>query len=297
MLFGTLELQEEVIKQAQKYAEEDGVKLVFGAMIGSISKGLQYADSDYDERFLYLRKDFPQKICIPTEMKEEELVKRHYPENKIYDCIPFWEMTSFLQFLVEPGFKDDFSVGLYNIVGWTFLSPYIWDPYGLQSKLVPLMNKIFCSEYEIAYHKEVLEKYIVEFGRERIITKNYLYAVHAAATIEWSVKYKEQPPVHLHTLLHGLKRYSVWNEVRRILGDARRISRENYTHGSTKPHDSHYSITSVYNKVIEEYVYEIKRIINTYKLEENISKECQGTISDMYDIIYESVFNNEEILL
>ena len=296
MLFGTLELQGDVLEQAQRYAETENIKLIFGAMVGSVSKGLHYADSDYDTRFLYLRKDFPQKICIPSEMKEEELVKRYYPENKVYEWIPFWEATSFLQFLVEPSFKDDFSVGLYNIVGWTFLSPYIWDPYGLQGKLMPLINKIFCREYEIAYHKKVLEKYIVEFGKDMIITKSYLYAVHAAATIEWSIKYNEQPPIHLQTLLCGLKRYNVWDEVRMILEEARKVSREHYVYGSTQLHDSHFTITSTRNNVIEEYTYEIIGTISTYVLEGNVPKGFQGTINDMYDIIYESVFNNEKIL-
>ena len=76
MLFGTLELQREVLEQAQKYAEKESMKLIFGAMVGSVSKGLHYADSDYDTRFLYLRNDFPEKICVPCEMQEKELVKR-----------------------------------------------------------------------------------------------------------------------------------------------------------------------------------------------------------------------------
>ena len=296
MLFGTLDLQEEVIEQAYRYAEKEEMKLIFGAMVGSISKGLYYADSDYDTRFLYLRKDFPQKICIPSEMQEEELVKRYYPENKVYEWIPFWEATSFLHFLVNPCFKDDFSVGLYNIVGWTFLSPYIWDPYGLQSKLMPLMNQIFCREYEISYHKKVIEKYIGEFEKERIITKSYLYSVHAAATIEWSIKYNEQPPIYLQTLLYGLGREQLWNVVKILLKDARKVSRDNYTHGKTELHDSHFAITTVCNEMIEEYVKKVLSDAGTYKLDGGVEEKSQRVVNDMYDIIYDSVFDDNSFM-
>ena len=296
MLFGTLELQKEVLGQAQRYAEKENIKLIFGAMVGSISKGLQYADSDYDTRFLYLRNDFPEKICVPCEMEEKELVKRYYPENKVYEWIPFWEATSFLQFLVNPGFKDDFSVGLYNIVGWTFLSPYIWDPYGLQSKLMPLMNQIFCPEYEIAYHKRVLDKYIAEFGRDAVITKSYLYSVHAAATIEWSMIFNQQPPVHLQTLLYGLNRHKVWDAIKVVLDGARETVRRNYVHSSIKLHGSHFEVKSVYNQVIEDYVNEIISDSDMYKLDSNVEVKGQKVVNNMYEIICDSVFHNEEIM-
>ena len=210
MLYGSKERQDLVLREAHQYAETIDATLIFGAMVGSVSKNIQYADSDYDTRFLYLRKDFPNKICIPSEMTEDELVKRYYPEDEVFEWIPFWEATSFLQFLVNPSFKDDFSVGLYNIVGWTFQSPYVWDPYGLQNRLMPLINKIFRSDYEVAYHKMGIGLCWASIQCERAIAKDYLYAVHAAATIEWSIKYKEQHPINLETLLQELDHREIW---------------------------------------------------------------------------------------
>lgn len=293
MLYGDIKLQKEVLRQVDRYAGIEGIKPIFGAMVGSISKGLQYSDSDYDTRFLYLRKDFPQKICIPSEMKEEELVKRYYPENKIYEWIPFWEATSFFQFLVKPSFFNDFSVGLYNIVGWTMMSPYSWDPYGLQSKLMPLINKIFHREYEMRYHKNVLEKYCGEWGAEKVITKSYLYSVHAAATIEWSLKYNEQPPVDLQTLLLGLQRYHVWKEAKGILDEARALT---VKETDVKLHGAHFSIETAYNAVIEDYINEIMDIdIGEYEAESNFNGFSQ-VVGSIYNIIYDAVFCNVKLL-
>ncbi len=293
MLYGTLKQQEEVLNEAQKYAEKEGIKLIFGAMVGSVSKGLQYADSDYDTRFLYLRRDFPDKICIPSQMKEEELVRRYYPEGKVFEWIPFWEATSFLQFLKEPGFKDDFSVGLYNIVGWTFGSPYVWDPYGLQSKIMPLINLIFRKDYEIAYHKTIIKKYESELEKDTVIVKSYLYSVHAAATIEWCIKYNLQPPIDLQTLLCGLNREDIWNESYNMLKEARRKVREDR---EIKLHGSHFDVMTMFNKKILNYV---KTITNETVIDniEQVQKDRMDYIlKSIYEIIYNSVFEKEELL-
>lgn len=292
MLYGDIELQREVIREVEQYAKREGIKPIFGAMVGSISQGVQYPDSDYDTRFLYLRSDFPEKICIPSQMKEEELVKRYYPKDKVYEWIPFWEATSFFQFLTMPSFLNDFSVGLYNIVGWTMMSPYIWDPYGLQSKLMPLIHKMFHPEYEIAYHKRELENYCGEWGAESVIVKSYLYSVHAAATIEWSLKYKEQPPVDLHTLLCGLQRHEVWKESKRILEDARKEAEKRYKEQQVDLHQSHFSIMTPCNKVIEKYIREMMGCIKGEGTTE-VDRSCdEGILESIYDIIYEAVFTD-----
>ena len=292
MLYGTLEQQNDILGQAQEYADELGVKLIFGAVVGSISKGLHYSDSDYDARFLYLRQDFPQKICIPSEMPEAELVKRYYHKDKIYECIPLWETTSFLHFLMNPRLDEDISVGLYNIVGWTFQSPYVWDPYGLKSKIMPLINRIFNKEYEIACHKMIIEKYWKELEQDAVISKSYLNSLHAAATIEWSIKYNTQPPIDLQTLLYGLDRENIWKEAQIILSAARKMARRSIDDAKN---NSHSIITTCYNSTIRDYVKEIRKtecIIDKCGQKEN----SKLIVNNLYDIIYSSVFENEKLM-
>lgn len=296
MLYGNIELQKEVLQEVNQYAKQEGIKPIFGAMVGSISKGLQYPDSDYDTRFLYLREDFPEKICKPVHMKEEELVKRYYPKDRVYEWIPFWEATSFFQFLTMPSFLNDFSVGLYNIVGWTMMSPYIWDPYGLQSRLMPLIHKIFHPEYEIAYHRGVLEKYSGEWGAESVIVKSYLYSVHAAATIEWSLKFREQPPVDLQILLCGLKRYEVWKEAEKILEDARKTAQKRYEEQTIDLHKSHFSVMTPYNAVIERYIREMIGCCQGNNPAESDRSHDEEILESIYDIIWRSVFTDVQLL-
>lgn len=295
MLYGSRERQELVLREAHKYAESIDATLIFGAMVGSVSKNFQYADSDYDTRFLYLRKDFPEKICIPAEMTEDELVKRYYPEDEIFEWIPFWEATSFLQFLVTPSFKDDFSVGLYNIVGWTFLSPYVWDPYGLQNRLMPLIHKIFRSDYEIAYHKKVIKKYWNSLQLEQAVAKDYLYAVHAAATIEWSAVYQEQPPIDLQTLLAGLGRDDVWAESAQILDQARQEARRGWDSETGRMQSLHFSVFTAKNPTLLSYIDKFYHIDNQRAASDTSVKNPAEIVNRMYEIIYRSVFENEPL--
>lgn len=298
MLYGSNERQALVLKEAHQYAETIDATLIFGAMVGSVSKNIQYADSDYDTRFLYLRRDFPNKICIPSEMTEDELVKRYYPLDEVFEWIPFWEATSFLQFLITPSFKNDFSVGLYNIVGWTFQSPYVWDPYGLQNRIMPLINKIFRSDYEVAYHKKEIGLCWENIQQEQVVTKDYLYAVHAAATIEWSVKYQEQPPINLETLLRGLGHRDIWKETQKLLNQARFEARTRWDQKTDKLQSLHFTIFTPRNPLLLEYIskyYFIDDCEGMKDRTENSMMTPEEVVNDMYEIIYRSVFENEPL--
>ena len=305
MLFGSKKHQDFVLEKAQRYAEDLDVRLIFGAMVGSVSRGIQRADSDYDTRFLYLRKDFPEKICLPYQMGEDELVHRLWTGHPILERIPLWEATSFLHFLLEPRFTDETSEALYAIVGWTLQAPYVWDPYGLHSKLMPLVNRIFRKEYVISYYKtKVLEKYRPLLLQEMTPFKAYLYSVHAAASIEWCVRYSEFPPVDLETLLRGLGRIAMWEETKRVLYQARKDVRQVWEK-SDSPQNLVVSISPTVlipnNQVLLEYINtafcQADLALEDTKSTNNFSTDdAQAIVNSMYSIIYRSVFENDEQL-
>ncbi len=285
MLYGSDALRKEIMNDAFSYAQDNNLKLVYAAMVGSISQGLQYANSDYDTRFLYVREDFPQKICNPSEMGEADLVHRYYPKGKVYEWIPFWEITSFLRFVCSPRFKTEFSVGLYNIVGWTFQSPYTWDPYGLKSILVPMLHRAFNAEYKIAYHRSVLDKYRNDWYMEDIIAKSLLYSMHSAATIEWSLRYNEEPPVNIFSLLFGLGHKEIGKVVEKILIEARRKCKDEIENGKNELHASHFSVMTKMSPLLLPY------------LEENYQSACSKEIPSVNEKSVLDIVDSMEDLL
>lgn len=295
MLYGDLTLQNDILKAAEQYAEKNNFKIVYGAMVGSISKGLEYADSDYDTRFLYVRKDFPEKICIPWELEEKELVKRFYPEkNLVYEWIPFWELSSFLQFLVKPSFKEDFSVGLYNIVGWTFQSPYQWDPYSIRNKIMPLIDDIFIREYEISYHLKEIERWYQKDTME-IVAKNYMYALHAAMTIDWCIKKNTQPPIFFKALLNCCTSQQLYREADAFVKKAQQESVKIYRKSVQEKHGTHFTIMTSHKEVIDTYIEKIyekgKILVKDFTPTHNMIQRCENRVTQMYEIINEAIKN------
>ncbi len=255
MLFGNQHTQKIILEKAFEIAEKEKIQIVFGAMVGSISQGVHSVDSDYDTRFLYINSDFPKKIYYPNEYKEDELVKRYYPEEEtFYDKIPFWELTSFLQFLREPSIDKKYSVGLYNLIGWTFKSPYIWDPYGLSNKIVPYLKSVFNQDPELKYHISKIDEFFSSDSDE-ILVKNYLYSIISAASIQYILKYDDFPPVHILTLMNlednVIVREKVYDFIIYIRNESKRICEVNK---KVELQYTHYKMKVKHDKQIDQYI-------------------------------------------
>lgn len=298
MLFGDKEQRAFILETAKRYADSIDVKLVFGAMVSSISKNCHYSDSDYDAAFLYLERDFPHRTHVLSERTEGELIKKCYAEDEVFEWIPFWEATAFLYQLADPFYKMDAN---WYHVNWVFMSPYTWDPYGIQNRLLPLMNRIFEGKDEIAYRKEELRLQRRDLGGEYAGAKKYLRAVHAAATIEWCFKYSECPPMDLQSLLYGLNRERVWEEIGKVLdqarSDARTYAEPAFAQGLLKRDFHRPAIMTPHNALLLEYIDRISERADSEMVPDKHGlRERVDTVELMYKIVYRSVFQNEPLL-
>ena len=228
MLYGNAKVQAEILEHVGQFEKEYNKKVIFGSMVGSISKGLERFDSDYDTRFLYL--DQSEQGIVRWDQTEEDIAEeqihicyipdrmncyvggRNYRDkyhefelsdkSYFYDKIAFWELTSFVNFLKKPKLDNKFSVGLYHIVSWTFNSPFCWDPYGIAGKVRCLLDEMFIPEYEIQYYRN----YIVNAKKkDPLMIREYLYAAYYALAIEYCLKYNRFDPVYFKTLLKMCK--------------------------------------------------------------------------------------------
>lgn len=287
MLFGGTAIRHQIVEDAKKYAQENGYELVYGAMVGGISKGLQYADSDYDTRFLYLDKGHLDKIYFPWDEKEDGLKHRCYFEDKPYEWIPLWEMTSFIQFLKKPAFDGKVSYGLYNIVGWTFQSPYAWDPYGLQMKLVPLINRAFRSDYFVPYHAEQINQY---FSEEEIVIKDYLYAIYSALAIRWAQQNATFQPVYMKTLVRAAAPNYLKQKLLDLIEQSKKVSEEYLsTHRNGNMHDSHFIGKIKHDKEIDAFIKETLAY-GTTELSNKVDEEyVESIIREIYGLVKESI--------
>ena len=202
MLFGKETLRQEVINDIREIEDKENVRVIYAAETGSISRGIPTFYSDYDTRFLYINKDFPNRIYNPDECCDADIKKLIYPQKEEYftDKYELREMTSFLHFLIFPSIGGVCKgYGLYYYLGWTFTAPYIWDPYGLNCKLLPLMNSIFRQDYMLKYHVGFMNTEILS-NSQSVNAKLYFRYLYSAMSIEWSLLYHTFPPAYFKTL-------------------------------------------------------------------------------------------------
>lgn len=299
MLYGNEQLQNDILKEAREYADNHGYRLIFASMVGSISQGLQYPDSDYDTRFLYVEEDFPDIIRQGEFESENNVKKRVYPQNKVYEWIPFWEASSFFDFLRKPALAEGFSTGLYNIVGWTMFSPYVWDPYSIQNKIIHLINTVFFEDYKCDYQFKQMIRYQPEWKNDYIVAKSLFYSVYAAACIEWSRKYKCEPPVDLQSLLLGLGHNEIWSRVNALLVEARHKSVEKLQNQEIKLQSTHFNVMVENDRIIVKYIKDIyfrESLMERGKRDASSEEQASEIVKNILSIISCSLVNQPELL-
>lgn len=307
-------MKTEFMTDMNRYSEQENIKPIFASLVGSTSKGIQGLSSDYDTRVLYLEPSGFDKIYIPKEQDEMVLRKRCYPETEMtHEWIPFWELTSFFQFLDCPSFKDDFSVGLYRIVPWTLYSPYTWDPYGIQQKIDHVVRSLYnplymtqacitkfenyySNEFKDYFHKDSLDfKY--DETSEMIPVKLYIRALYEIVSIDWMLKYNTFHPVYFKSM-GSIIPADVLKILNKFMADLA-VSLEHVTK-SEKNITNIELITQIAVKkeaVWEDYFTEVQNKLKQRDDIQNFQNNPyrQDKIQEIYDLIHHSMYHEGKI--
>ena len=197
MLYGEKKFVKELLSDIERIEEKQGFKSVFGSTIGSISKGLQRENSDYDIRMLYVWKE---RALLEKEYHTEEKIRyREFYPSKKYDCIAFWEICGFLNFLSEPFINSGYKYSLVKNVLWSFFSDYRLDPYNIAPMVKEVLQKSVSIELERHFHQTLLEN--LEDKRANLERKSCLNMYHAYLSMRWIDEFGELPPLHINRLL------------------------------------------------------------------------------------------------
>lgn len=202
MLYGNINVQEIILKEVHRFEKQKDVQVVFGAMVGSISKGMERYDSDYDTRFLYLDKNLDfEMLEFNVDIMESQVHQSLIPDKDglFYDKVAFWEFSTFVNFLRRPVLDKKYSIGLYHIVPWTFMSPYNWDPYGIVGKIMPLIYEMYNENYEIAYYRDYIMNCL---SKKAVLLREYIYSAYYGLAIEYCMRYHKFAPIYFPTLLN-----------------------------------------------------------------------------------------------
>ncbi len=198
MLYGNKAFVDKLKDDIRVVEKRQGFRTVFASTIGSISKGMQREDSDYDVRALYI---WNTGMLEKDEYHLENRIRHRewYPE-RLYDCIAFWEIGAFLNFLNEPCIDSGYKYQLAKNVAWSFFSEYADDPYGISQLVVDAVKESVDPALERQYHWNVWGKTMERLKAEPS-RKNLMNLLHAYLSIDWIDRTNELPPLNIKELL------------------------------------------------------------------------------------------------
>lgn len=282
MLYGSKKFIDDLIKSIKKIENEKCIKIVFGSTIGSISRGIERFTSDYDVRFLYVDKSY--KFLDKHDRHTENRIRyRAFYESKAYNCIAFWEVSAFLNFLCEPYIDNNAQYKLVRNVLWTFTSPYTYDPYGICVKILPILKKTLNLECEMKYHYRILE-HLISTKEYSVPISQYLSTVHAYLSLKWLKCVNDMPPIYITTLLSIAD-----NELRN----------ETYSILNMKKNENNENIDNIRIIISKKNFEQIEDILKTTQFEEaNICegfKKNKNYVNDMLDIILYEFENKQNV--
>jgi hypothetical protein len=193
-----------ISEAVKEFESRNNVVVIYGATIGSISRGIHDAASDYDVRFLYISKeDWPLDKKFFS--AEDKIRHRLINKDSKCNCIALWEASAFLNFIIHPCINRGLDYNLSRIVIWTVSSPYSYDPYGLKSFLQEFVNLAVDIKKEFEFHRERAEFFINKI-QETFDKRSALNFIHHGLSVKWLALYGQVAPISIWSLIRLLEK-------------------------------------------------------------------------------------------
>lgn len=177
-------MRKEIINKLKEIEKKECVKIICAIESGSRAWGFDSIDSDYDVRFIYVRKK-EDYLCLDEKSDVIEL-----PIDKVFD-ISGWDIKKALKLL----YKSNPS-----LLEW-FASPIVYKETKEASyirKVIPL----YFSQKKSYHHYQKMAKTLLKYiNKEKVPVKKYLYILRCILSSQYIVHNKKQPPIEIERLI------------------------------------------------------------------------------------------------
>lgn len=209
MIFGNEKFRNILMGIINTIADENHFNIMYGTTLGSISRGIQRYDSDYDIKFFYSA-DLERKHIEKEKnwySKWEDTAIHDLGERVNFDLLydlAIWDIGSFFELLINPECKErEISPQLYFQVFHSLISPYHYDPYGITNKILPIVWNVYDINYLFVHYERYLKKrYYKGWKDGKMAIKEYLNMLQAILSMKWILKYDTVPPYYLQSLMY-----------------------------------------------------------------------------------------------
>ena len=178
-------MREKIEKELQKIETEHEVKIILAVESGSRAWGFASPDSDYDVRFIYLRK------------KEDYLRLDHVrdvielPIDEELD-INGWDLQKMLRLLYRSN---------PTVFEW-FSSPVLYRNTALAEELKEVMKLYFSKKKTLYHYIHMAENnYRGYLMKDMVMAKKYFYVLRPVLAAKWIFDYGTPPPMEFSQLM------------------------------------------------------------------------------------------------
>ena len=194
-------MREKIEKELQKIEAEHGVKIILAVESGSRAWGFASPDSDYDVRFIYLRK------------KEDYLrldSVRDVIELPIDDELDIngWDLQKMLRLLYRSN---------PTVFEW-FSSPVVYRKTALSEALKEVMKLYFSKKKTLYHYLSMAEtNYRGYLKQDMVRAKKYFYVLRPVLAAKWIFDYGTPPPMEFSQLVKAELPAELTEEVKDLL--------------------------------------------------------------------------------
>ena len=194
-------MREKIEKELQKIEAEHGVKIILAVESGSRAWGFASPDSDYDVRFIYLRKKEYYLRLNPVRDVIELPIDEELDING-------WDLQKMLRLLYRSN---------PTVFEW-FSSPIVYRKTDLAEELKEVMKLYFSKKKTLYHYLSMAENNYRGYLRQDMVrAKKYFYVLRPVLAAKWIFDYGTPPPMEFSQLVKAELPAELIEEVKDLL--------------------------------------------------------------------------------
>lgn len=194
-------MRERILNVLHQIEEKEQVKILLAVESGSRAWGFSSPDSDYDVRFIYVRKT---KDYLRLDSVRDVI---ELPIDDVLD-VNGWDLKKALSLLYRSN---------PTLFEW-FSSPIVYMDTEFAKELRDLMPQYFSVKKTLYHYISMSERnYRAYLKEDMVIAKKYFYVLRPILACRWILHYGTPPPMLFEDLLKSELPNELQDEVKRLL--------------------------------------------------------------------------------
>lgn len=194
-------MKETILAKLAEIEQDENIRILHAVESGSRAWGFPSADSDFDVRFIYVRKpEFYLKL-----EKTRDVIE--VPVNEMLD-INGWDLNKTLRLLYSSN---------PTLFEW-MSSPIVYRKTDFIEHLQPIMDRYFSCKRGLYHYLSMAEDHChIYLNGEMVRVKKYFYALRPVLACKWLLHRQSKPPMLFRELMDAELEDALKPDVERLL--------------------------------------------------------------------------------